>query len=434
MKPSIRLAHVTTVDGTLRFILLGQMRRLREEGFDVTAISARGPYAPDLEAEGITHIHWPHATRAWDPISDARAFVELLSILRRGRFDIVHSHTPKPNIMGRIAGRLAGVPCVVNSVHGFYAMPEDHPFKRIPVLTLERIAARFSDLELYDSAEDLDWARRTNLVKVSKSRFLGNGVDLKRFDPSTVPPHRLKALRSQLGIPKGSLVVGAVGRLVAEKGYRELFAAARGVRRARPETRFVVLGSPDGEKADAISDSELAEAEKNVIFTGWVDDVRDLLALMDVFILPSWREGQPVSAIEAAAMAKPMILTDIRGCREIVSDGVNGLLVPARNAGALEATVNRLLGDASLRSRLGQAARERAVKDFDEVKIVAGLISEYRKLLASRRTLSTRTGRRRLSSRKWVGGQGGDGDRGLRDAEATQKGPSRGGSSVKASE
>lgn len=393
MKRPVRVAHVTTVDGTLRFILFGQMRRLRDEGFDVFAISARGPYASELEAEGIHHIHWPHATRAWDLSSDARAFFELLSILRRGRFDIVHSHTPKPNIMGRIAARLTGVPCVVNSVHGFYAMPEDPLTKRMPVLALERLAARFSDLELYDSAEDLRWARRTGLVKASKSRFIGNGVDLRRFDPSAVPGDRLAALRKDLGIPSGALVVGAVGRLVAEKGYREFFAAAREVRRARPETHFIVLGAPDHQKPDAITSSEIAQAQNDVIFTGWVDDVRDLLALMDVFVLPSWREGQPVSAIEAAAMARPMVVSDIRGCREVVTDDVDGLLVPPRDARSLEAAINRLLDDAGLRARMGEAARKRAVKMFDEERITEALISEYRRLLDGKGMQSTGTHR-----------------------------------------
>lgn len=382
MARSIRIAHVTTVDGTLRFILLGQMRRLKEEGFDVTAVSARGPYTQDLEAEGIRHIHWPHATRAWDPASDVRAFFELLAILRRGRFDIVHSHTPKPNIMGRIAGRLVGVPGVVNSVHGYYALPEDPPAKRIPVLALERIAARFSDLELFDSQEDLTWARRIGLVTRSRSLFLGNGVDLERFDPSAVSSDRLATLRRDLGIPEGAIVIGAVGRLVAEKGYREFFAAAREVRRSFPDTRFVVLGSPDREKPDAITETELERARRDIIFTGWVNDVRDLLGLMDVFVLPSWREGQPVSAIEASAMGKPLILTDIRGCREVVTDEVEGLLVPPRNANRLAKAISRLARDGALRKRLGEAARRRAGDRFDEAKIVEKLAEEYRKLLS----------------------------------------------------
>jgi glycosyltransferase involved in cell wall biosynthesis len=378
----IRIANVTTVDGTLRFILLGQMRRLQQQGFDVVAVSARGPYTHELEEEGIRHIHWPHATRAWDPVSDVRAFFELLTILRRGGFDIVNSHTPKPNIMGRIAARLVGVPGVVNSVHGYYALPGDPPAKRIPVLALERLAARFSDLELFDSEEDLSWAREIGLVKPSRSLFLGNGVDLERFDPSAVSVDRLEALRRDLGIPEGALVVGAVGRLVAEKGYREFFAAARELSDAMPELRFVVLGSPDTEKTDAITQAEIDRARRDIVFTGWVDDVRDLLGLMDVFVLPSWREGQPVSAIEASAMGKPLVVSDIRGCREVVTDEVEGLLVPPRNTKRLTEAIARLARDGALRKRLGEAARKRALARFDERRIVDTLADEYRKLLS----------------------------------------------------
>lgn len=382
MTAPIRVAHLSTVDLTLRFILLGQLRYLKGEGFEVAAVSAPGPWVSRVEAEGIRHISWPHATRAWDPGSDARAFYELLKILRQERFDLVHTHTPKAGIMGRVAARITGVPCVVSSIHGFYALPEDRPLKRIPVLALERMAARLSDLELYDSEEDLAWARRIGVVRTAKSLFLGNGVDLRRFDPSTVSAHRIAALRGELGIPETAHVVGAVGRLVAEKGYREFFAAAREVRRVNANTRFVVLGAPDREKADVIQEEEIERAKEDVIFTGWVEDVRDLLALMDVFVLPSWREGQPVSAIEAAAMGKPLVLTDIRGCREVARDGVEGLLVPPRDAERLAWAITRLIEDPALRDRLGSAARERALARFNEDKIAERLVALYRELLA----------------------------------------------------
>jgi glycosyltransferase involved in cell wall biosynthesis/GNAT superfamily N-acetyltransferase len=317
-----------------------------------------------------------------------QAFFELRKMLKQERFDLIHTHTPKAGVMGRVVARLVGVPCVVSSIHGFYTTPDDPLKRRIPVLALERLAARFSDLELYDSEEDLAWARRIGVVKASKSVFLGNGVDLRRFDPSAVPTDRVAALRSELGIPTGALVVGAVGRLVAEKGYRELFAAAREVRRSLPNTRFVVLGAPDRAKADVISDQEIERAREDVIFAGWVENVRDLLALMDVFVLPSWREGQPVSAIEAAAMARPLVLTDIRGCREVARNGREGLLVLPRDAKQLASAIARLLEDEALRDRLGAAARGRALARFDEDKIAGRLVGFYRQLLARKGLVS----------------------------------------------
>jgi glycosyltransferase involved in cell wall biosynthesis/ribosomal protein S18 acetylase RimI-like enzyme len=372
---------VATVDLTLRFLLLPQLERLREAGYEVTGISAPGPWVAELEAGGVRHVAWHNATRSWDLRADGRAFGELTRILREGRFDVVHTHNPKPGVMGRIAARRAGVPVVVNTVHGLYAKPEDRLRRRVPVLALEGLAARFSDLELYQSEEDLAWARRLGVVGRSRSVLLGNGTDLERFRPDAVDPDTVLGLRDELGIPRDALVVGAVGRLVAEKGYRELFAAARRVRARRPDVRFLVVGSPDEDKADGLGPDELAEASDDVVFAGWRTDVRDLLAAMDVFVLASWREGLPRSAVEAAAMARPMVLTDIRGCREVARDGVEGLLVRPRDPEALTQAIGRLVDDEALRTRLGAAARIRAVERFDERAVARTIVEHYGRLV-----------------------------------------------------
>ncbi|HEV8374142.1 MAG TPA: GNAT family N-acetyltransferase [Actinomycetota bacterium] len=378
----VRVAHLTTTDLTLRYLLLGQLRRLRDDGYEVTGISAPGPYGAELEAEGIRHLPWKNATRSWNLRADLRAFAELWSLLRRERFDLVHTHNPKPGVMGRLAARLAGVPLVVNTVHGLYATPEDRLAKRVPVLALEWLAGRCSDLELYQSEEDLRWARRIRLVPGSRSRLLGNGTDLGRFDPGRVGAERAAELRRELGLPGDALVVGMVGRLVAEKGYRELFAAARQVRRTDPRVRFLAVGAPDLAKADAITEAELQQAAADVQVTGWRDDVHELLAVMDVFVLASWREGMPRSAIEAAAMGKPLVLTDIRGCREVARHEQEALLVPPRDPQALAAAILRLAGDQALRQRLGAAAGRRARERFSE-KVVAGRVAaEYERLLS----------------------------------------------------
>jgi glycosyltransferase involved in cell wall biosynthesis/ribosomal protein S18 acetylase RimI-like enzyme len=381
MSRAPRVAHLTTTDLTLRYLLLGQLRRLREEGYEVTGISAPGPYAADLAAAGVRHLPWRNATRSWNLGADLRAAAELWSLLRRERFDLVHTHNPKPGVIGRIAARLAGVPVVVNTVHGLYATPEDAFGKRAAVLGLEWLAARCSDLELYQSEEDLRWARRLRLARAGRAQLLGNGTDLRRFDPALVGDGRVAELRRELGLPADALVVGMVGRLVAEKGYRELFAAARAVRRADPRVRFVAVGAPDLDKADAITEAELERAGADVCFAGWRDDVRDLLAAMDVFVLASWREGMPRSAIEAAAMGRPLVLTDIRGCREVARHEREALLVPPRDPEALAAAILRLAGDAALRRRLAAAARARAVERFGEAAVADRVVRHYAALL-----------------------------------------------------
>jgi glycosyltransferase involved in cell wall biosynthesis len=381
---SPRVAHITSIDLTLRVLLLPQLRRLRDEGYEVTGISAPGPSVRALEGEGIRHIAWANATRSWDLRADLRAFVELLSILRRERFDVVHTHNPKPGVMGRIAARMARVPHVVNTTHGLYATQNDRVQRKVPVLALEWLASRWSDVELFQSEEDHAWVRRIHLVRPSKSLVLGNGVDLARYDPGAVPPYRIERLRQELGFSRDAVIVGTVGRMVAEKGYRELFAAARRVSASAPQVAFLVVGPEDPEKSDALTARDLAGGGVNVAFAGWRDDVRDLLAMMDIFVLASWREGVPRSAIEAAAMGKPLVLTDIRGCREVARDGVEGILVPVRDPQRLGAAIASLVADPALRRRLGNAARARAVERFDERRVEEVIVAEYRRLLSPR--------------------------------------------------
>ncbi len=377
-----RIAHVSTVDLTPRFLLLAQLRALRDQGFEVSVVCAPGPWTAELEAEGIRHVPWPSATRAWDLRADARAFAELVRILRRERFDAVHTHNPKPGVLGRIAARAVGVPCVLNTVHGLYATPEDLVRRKAPVLAAEWVASRFSDVELYQSGEDLAWARRLRIVRPGRSLHLGNGIDLGRFDPALRDEDRVAKIRRELGIGSDELVVGTVGRMVVEKGYRELFAAARQVRRDRPGVRFLAVGDRDLDKWDAIGVSEIEHARDGVVFAGWREDVPDLLGAMDLFVLPSWREGMPRSAIEAAASGLPLILTDIRGCREVIRYGVEGLLVPPRDATGLAHAIGSLLDAPDLRRHMGERARARAEQRFDERRIAANVSSVTKALLA----------------------------------------------------
>lgn len=376
-----KIVHVSTVDLTLRFLILRQLTALRDAGFDVSAISAPGPWVKELEAEGIRHIAWGHATRAWNPRSDAAAFGELVSIFRREHFDLVHTHNPKPGVLGRAAARLAGVPHVVNTVHGLYATPQDRLRKRVPVLAAEWLAARLSDVELYQSSEDLEWARRLHVVRPHRSIHLGNGIDLSRFTPALRGHGRVRGLRADLGIGDDELVVGIVGRMVREKGYAEFFEAARRVRARVPSARFLAVGDRDPDKADSITAEQLDRAAEDVIFTGWREDVPDLMAAMDVFVLPSWREGLPRSAIEAAGIGLPSVLTDIRGCREVARDGVEASFVPVRDPRGLADAIERLLLDPALRQGMGAAARARAEERFDERRVVATVVGVSRKLL-----------------------------------------------------
>jgi glycosyltransferase involved in cell wall biosynthesis len=376
------VAHVTTVDLSLRYLLLGQLGALRERGYQVTGVSSPGPEVPTLEAEGITH-EAVSMTRRLTPLQDLRSLLRLYRLMRHRRFTIVHAHTPKPGLLAQVAARLAGVPVVVNTLHGFYFHDHTRPSVRRFYVALEKIAARCSDVILSQNEEDIETAIRERIARPDQIRHLGNGIDLSRFDPARLAPEARRRTREALGIAEDAPVVGFVGRLVAEKGINELFSAARAIRDRVPAARFLLVGMLDPEKPDHVTPDAanrvgLGEA---CVFTGFRQDMPELYGAMDVFVLPSHREGFPRAPMEASAMKVPCVVTDVRGCRQAVTHGRNGFLVPVGDAAALAESVLALLADPDLARRLGEEGRCRALVEFDERRVFATVLGEYERLL-----------------------------------------------------
>jgi glycosyltransferase involved in cell wall biosynthesis len=385
-----RLVHVTTVDMSLVLLLGRQLRAFADAGMDVIGVSAPGPYVPQLESWGIRHLPLHHATRSAAPGQDVLAFLELRRLIRQLRPDIVHTHNPKPGLYGRLAARTTGVPGVVNTVHGLYASPEDRFITRSIVYALERLASLCSGAELVQNAEDFALLERLG-VPADKLVLLGNGVELERFRPEVTAQQRERA-RADLGVPKDVVVVGMVARLVWQKGFRELFAAAELLRDRCPNILFVVVGGSDPEKSDAIGPGEQEDARRRgrIVFAGSRQKMEDVYQAFDLFVLPSYREGFPRSAMEAAASGLPVVASDIRGCRQAVSHGVSGLLVPLRDPPALAAAIKELAEDAELRQRMGAAGRRKAEAEFDDRAVVAKTLHAYERVLNPDRSSSRR--------------------------------------------
>lgn len=377
-----KLLHLTTTAVSLDWLLSPQLVAFSSAGYDVITASAGGPHVESLRARGLDHHSVTALTRTIDPASDLRAVAELRRLLQHVQPDILHTHNPKPGVLGRVLGRSVRVPIVVNTVHGLYAQSDDSLLRRAVVYGAERVAASCSDAELVQNVEDIATLQSLG-VPSSRLHLLGNGIDLDRFRPSETRSKQARQLRANLGIAPTMPVIGMVGRLVWEKGYREFFDAVTMLRVSRGATfEIVVVGPTENGKEGAVDARALAKmTDLGVRFLGTRTNVEALLASFDVFALPSHREGFPRAAMEACAMGLPVVATDIRGCRQVVEHERTGLLVPPRDATALANVLGRLLDDRNLRAELGAAARLRAAREFDQQRVIDRTLAVYRTLL-----------------------------------------------------
>jgi glycosyltransferase involved in cell wall biosynthesis len=360
----LRLAHLTTVDMSLALLLPTELAVDVEAGLTTYGLSSPGPYVPTVETLGVTHVPLPSLTRSWNPRRDSAAGRELVAVLRSLDLDILHTHNPKTGVLGRILGRACRIPVVVNTCHGLWAGPADPLKRRLPVYGAEVAAALFSHAELYQNGTDRQTLRRW--VRQGKTEVVGNGTDLSRFVPS---PEDRRRVRAELGVGDGTVLAGGVGRLVEEKGIREYAEAAR---RLGDRAEFVWVGPDDPDKRD-----KLTTRLDGVRFLGERSDMPAVYNALDVFVLPSYREGFSRSAMEAAACGTAMVLSDIRGCREIGTHGEHLLLTPPRDAEALARAVEQLVDDPDLRHTLADNARRRAIATFDQRVIAVRSLRVY---------------------------------------------------------
>ncbi len=359
----MKIIEITNVDFSLRQFLLPLMRGARARGHETIGACAEGPLLAAVRDEGFRIVPIPFE-RALSPWAHVRAFAALVALFRAERPDLVHAHMPISGFLAKLAARSAGVPCVAYTCHGFLFNQEGSRLRRAGGLAMEWIAGRATDTFMTVSAEEATDARRLGLARDPVA--IGNGRDPAVFRPDAAARERVRAA---LGTPPERPVAIAVSRLVRSKGYAELVRAIE----VLPEFELWVVGerleSDRGEDMDAMfAASDLGPRLRRL---GYRDDVAALLAAADIFVLPSYFEGLPMSVIEAMLSGLPVVASDIRGPREQVVDGITGILVPPRQVEPLAAALARLAADPTLRATMGAAGRDRARMLYDETKVVA---------------------------------------------------------------
>ncbi|RZB30144.1 MAG: hypothetical protein SRB1_02424 [Desulfobacteraceae bacterium Eth-SRB1] len=388
----IKVAHIITrldKGGSAENTLL-TVRGLGREMYDiilVRGLSVESNMAEDearaveeivreAKREGISIITIPSLIRRIHPFYDLKTFFALIKILRHERPDIVHTHTSKAGILGRWAAFFARVPVIIHTPHGHVFWGYSGRCRTSFYIVLERLTACITDKIIALTEQEKKDHLHFRIASEDKFSVVHSGVDLDRFSNTSVDS---AAMKRRLGIPEGNLVVDTAGRLTHVKGHRYLIEAAGKIVSSRPDTTFVFLG--DGELSDELKNmTSRLGIEENVKFLGWRPDVAEVMSIFDIFVLPSLNEGMGRVLVEAMALGKPIVASNIGGIPDLVVDGENGYLVPVGDVDALAARIKELLDDPGKREEMGEYGGKIAI-DYGADVMVQKIDQLYHELL-----------------------------------------------------
>lgn len=351
---------------------LALAKELRSQGYEIVLLSPPGDFQNLLQADGFEWIPFPLSRQGVNPFGELWTFWRLLRIYHQVNPDIVHHFTIKPVIYGSIAAHILGIKGIINSITGLGHLFIDTGFitciLRSFTKLLYRISLRNTQV-IFENPEDRHIFIQNRLLQPEQTYLiLGTGVDVKKFQPS----------------PKGKDIplVLLASRLLITKGIIEFVDAAQKLKQKGIRARFAIAGTADPGNPASISPVQVKTWERSeaVEVWGWQSDMPSTLAKAAIFCLPSYREGVPNALLEACACGLPIVTTDAPGCRDVVTNNVNGLLVPLRNTEELANALERLINDVTLRDTMGNAGRKLALEKFSLDMIIEQTISVYQKI------------------------------------------------------
>ena len=378
-----KLIRITTVPISLEKLLENQLTFMSNY-YEVVAISADEDRLRKFgEKEGLRTKHI-ELTRTISPLADLKALLRLYLFLRKERPAIVHSHTPKAGTIGMLASYLARVPYRLHTVAGLPLL-EAKGSKRTLLNLVERLTYRCATMVYPNSEGLLEIIISNSLGKPSKLKVMGsgssNGIDTSYFNPAHFSFDDKDKVRHNLNLHASTFVFVFVGRLVGDKGINELISAFKRLRASKSKISLLLVGDQEPE-LDPLSAETIAEIRNNpdIITTGYQNDVRPYLAISNLLVFPSYREGFPNVVMQAGAMGLPAIVSDINGCNEIISDGINGLVIPVKNADAVYSGMLWFVSNPSQYMILARHARQNIVARYEQSTVWNSILDEYRRL------------------------------------------------------
>jgi len=373
---------LATVDSHIYYFHIPFMKLLRDIGYEVEVVASNVGFKDKIEQEGFKVYNIPFSRNPISP-SNFKAFFILLRLMKEKKYIMVHTHTPVTSFIGRIAARIAGVPRIVYTAHGFHFHEHGSKFRNFVYYRLEKFAGKFTDVLITINKDDYRVATEKNMAPNGKVIYIkGVGVDTEKFDPKKINEDKKREILSKSSINKEIFVVSSIGRLEREKHFDQIMEALRNVKKKGLRFKFLIAG--DGSLySDLLKITKLYGMQEEITLLGLIDEIPELLFVSNVCVTASSREGLGLSVLEAMAMERPVVAYNIRGVRDLVEDGVNGFLVPFGDVKALSEKIKYLLEHPEIAEEMGKKGRERIEKEFSLDAILLQMEKLYKEILES---------------------------------------------------
>src|SRR5690606_38915097 len=380
-----KLIRITTVPQSLKGLLKGQLRFMSEHGFEVIGVSSSGKALEEVnKQEGIRTISI-EMSRKITPIKDLRALWRFYKLCKKEKPTIVHSHTPKAGIIGMLGAKLAGVPHRLHTVAGMPLLVAKGK-KRKLLDFVEKKTYYWATMVypnsfgLYDIILENKYTSKDKLKVIGKGS--STGIDTSHFDPTLISEQQKQDLKVRLGIQPEDFVFIFVGRIVADKGINELVHSFDKIHQKNKNVKLILVGDYERTLDPLQPETErIIDTNPNIITVGYQSDVRPYFAIADVFTFPSYREGFPNVLMQSCAMGVASIATDINGCNEIITNGFNGLIIPAQNQEKLYEKMLFLLENPDKRKEIANNSRPLILENYERQFVWNELLKEYKTLL-----------------------------------------------------
>ncbi len=366
-----------------------QIQSTLKQNWNVGCVCSKGPFIELIKKFGVDRIFLlRNYKKNVDLTSDMSLIFEFYRIYRQWKPDIVHQFSIKPVIYGTIAARLAKVPIIINTIPGlgyvFTGTEKKRKFLRIIVLFLYRIAGKFSDFMFFQNEDDKRLLINHKIVSEEKTLIVpGSGVDTQYYSQDKINEKIIDQTKKDIKYKQNQIIILMASRMLYDKGIAEFVECSERIKRIKPNVRFLLAGPLDHGNPAHIPSEVIKkwQKENKIEYLGKHSDMRELIGLSDIVVFPSYREGKPKFLLEAASMGKPIITTDVPGCRDVVENEKNGILVPIKDIESLFNAVIKLINNPELRRKMGEKSRKKAKKEFDEKIVIEKTLKVYKQLI-----------------------------------------------------